>query len=418
VPKNSAAEQGRTYDQLSWKLFLQATFTLHGSRITCVGRDPGYCFALPCFPGKYPTLAEVTMKKMDLDYLVIAVLFISGLYVATTGLLMGLFGTPQFFWHSYAGYLSGTVAAVHLALNWGRVTAYLRRRFKRSDRTPAQRLQRDSLVARRSCLIAIPAAIIGFLLGWLIPNRQPVELADEATADIGQLYHRWSSPGYALSLGSLLDWGGQPARYKTYPQAEQITLPDPHGYRSLPLAATIEQRRSRRDYAAGPLSLAELSQLLHAASGITDPVREFRAAPSAGALYPIETYVVVHHVAGLEAGLYHYAVAGHALERLRLGDLRTELVVAGIGQDMLGQAQVCVVLSAIFQRTRWRYRERAYRYILLEAGHIGQNLYLTATALGLSACAVGAFLDDNLNELLGLDGEAEAALYLIPIGKV
>ena len=358
------------------------------------------------------------MKKVDLDYLVIAVLFVSGLYVATTGVLMGLFGTPQFFWHSYAGYLSGTVAAIHLALNWSRVTAYLRRRFKQSDRTPSQRPQRDSLVGRRGFLIAIPAAAAGFLLGRLIPNRQPAQIADETTTDIGQLYHRWSKPGYTLSLGSLLNWGGQPARYKTYPQAERVDLPDPHGYRGLTLEETIEQRRSRRNYAAGPLSLAELSQLLHAASGITDPSREFRAAPSAGALYPIETYAVVQQVTGLESGLYHYAVAGHALERLRLGDLRAELVVAGLGQELLGQAQVCLVLSAIFQRTRWRYRERAYRYVLLEAGHIGQNLYLVATSLGLGACAVGAFLDDNLNVLLGLDGEAEAALYLIPVGKV
>lgn len=358
------------------------------------------------------------MKKFDLDYLVIAVLFISGLYVAATGLLMDLFGVPQFLWHSYAGYVAALLAAVHLLFNWGRLTAYLRRRFTRSDRASTNRPQRDSVLARRTFLIAIPAAIFGFLLGRLIPGRQPLELGGETTADIGQLYHRWSSPGYGLSLGSLLDWGGRPDRYKTYPQAERFVLPDPHGYQSLPLAEAIEQRRSRRDYAAGPLALADLSRLLHAASGITDPVREFRAAPSAGALYPIETYILAHNVAGLEAGLYHYAVAGHALEQLRLGDLRTELVVAGLGQEMLGQAQACIALSAIFQRTRWRYRERTYRYVLLEAGHIGQNLYLVATSLGLGACAIGAFLDDNLNELLGLDGEAEAALYLIPVGKV
>jgi SagB-type dehydrogenase family enzyme len=98
--------------------------------------------------------------------------------------------------------------------------------------------------------------------------------------------------------------------------------------------------------------------------------------------------------------------------------LRTELVVAGIGQEMLGRAPVCFVLSALFQRTRWKYRERAYRYILLEAGHIGQNLYLAATSMGLGGCAVGAFLDDKLNTLLGLDGEEEAALYLIPVGQL
>jgi len=93
-------------------------------------------------------------------------------------------------------------------------------------------------------------------------------------------------------------------------------------------------------------------------------------------------------------------------------------VAAGLGQGMLGQAQVCLVLSAVFQRTRWRYRERSYRYVLLEAGHIGQNVYLAATSMGLGACAVGAFLDDELNGLLGLDGSEEAALYILAVGKM
>ena len=113
-----------------------------------------------------------------------------------------------------------------------------------------------------------------------------------------------------------------------------------------------------------------------------------------------------------------YFVANHALEQLQSGDLRVAMVTAGIGQEMLGRAQVCFILSAIFQRTRWKYRERTYRYVLLETGHIGQNLYLAATSMGLGACAVGAFLDDNLNELLGIDGEEEAALYIITVGKM
>jgi SagB-type dehydrogenase family enzyme len=157
---------------------------------------------------------------------------------------------------------------------------------------------------------------------------------------------------------------------------------------------------------------------LYAGQGITDQRRSFRAAPSAGALYPIETYAVVHNVSGLEPGLYHYAVTDHALEQLRTGNLRTQLLLAGIGQDTLAQAQVCLALAATFQRTRWRYHERTYRYVLLEAGHIGQNLYMAATSMGLGACAVGAFLDDQINDLLGLDGVQEAALYLISLGKL
>ena len=108
----------------------------------------------------------------------------------------------------------------------------------------------------------------------------------------------------------------------------------------------------------------------------------------------------------------------HVLELLQRGDFRAAVMQAGLWQDFLGQANVCFVLSAIFQRTRWRYRERTYRYVLLEAGHVGQNLYLAATSMGLGACAVGAFLDDQLNELLELDGEQEAALYVISVGTV
>jgi len=111
-------------------------------------------------------------------------------------------------------------------------------------------------------------------------------------------------------------------------------------------------------------------------------------------------------------------VSHHELEQLRSENLRTQMMLAGLGQEMLAEAQVCLVLSAIFQRTRWRYHERTYRYVLLEAGHIGQNIYLAATSMGLGVCAVGAFLDDELNKLLGLNGENEAAIYLFSVGKI
>jgi SagB-type dehydrogenase family enzyme len=127
---------------------------------------------------------------------------------------------------------------------------------------------------------------------------------------------------------------------------------------------------------------------------------------------------VVHDVTGLEPGLYHYVAREHELERIRSGDLRGAVMAAGLWQEFLGTAGVCFVLSAIFQRTRWRYRERTYRYVLLEAGHVGQNLYLAATGMGLGACAVGAFLDDQINDLLALDGQEEAVLYLISVGAV
>jgi SagB-type dehydrogenase family enzyme len=364
------------------------------------------------------------MIRKDRDYVVIAAMLLSGLYMATTGLVMDFFGLHQLAFHSYVGYAWAALAGLHLALNWGRIMAYLRRRFAHPPgrESPAPRERAPSL-GRRGFLAAALAAVGGFTLGRLIPGGRVTELTDKVATtylegDVGQLYHQWSKPGYSLALGALLNWGGQPERYKTYPNADRIILPDPLGYRGLSLEETIETRRSIRDYAGGSLPLEELSRLLHAAQGITDQRRGFRAAPSAGALYPIEIYTVVHDVVGLEPGLCHYRVGDHVLEQLRVGNLRAEIMVAGIGQEMLGQAQVCFVLSAIFQRTRWKYRERTYRYVLLEAGHIGQNLYLAATSMGLGACAVGAFLDDEVNNLLGVDGKEEAALYLISMGRV
>ncbi|MEO0397609.1 MAG: SagB/ThcOx family dehydrogenase, partial [Cyanobacteria bacterium P01_A01_bin.137] len=181
--------------------------------------------------------------------------------------------------------------------------------------------------------------------------------------------------------------------------------------------AVLTQRRSRRTYSQQfVLSLNLLSQLLYLAHGITWDQRDFRTIPSSGALYPLEIYPIVHRVEGVEPGIYHHAIQGHQLEQLHSGDFRQPLIQAGLNQDFLGEANVCFVVTGMFQRTRWKYHERTYRYVLMEAGHLGQNLYLAATALGLGVCGVGAFLDTPLNQLLDLDGENEAALYLVTVG--
>jgi SagB-type dehydrogenase family enzyme len=363
------------------------------------------------------------VRKRDLDYLIIAAMLLTGLYMAATGLVMDWFGLHQLAYHNYVGYAWAALAALHVTLNWGRITAYLRRRFRpKPERDPPAREEvKTPRLGRRQLLATLLGLVAGFVLGKVVPGQRAAQLTKETEMtyqdDIGAYYHQWSKPGYSLTRGVLSDWGGQPERHKSYPDAQRVDLPDPHGYRGMSLEEVIENRRSIREYAGEPLSLEEFSRLMHAAQGITDQRRGFRAAPSAGALYPIETYIVVHDVAGLEPGLYHYAVVDHTLERLRTDNLRGAIMVAGIGQEMLGQAQVCFVLSAMFQRLRWKYRERTYRYALLEAGHIGQNIYLAATSMGLGACAVGAFLDDELNDLLGLDGQEEAALYLISVGQ-
>lgn len=359
------------------------------------------------------------MKRKDWDYLVIAALLLCGLGVTITGLVADVFGFPRIALHSTLGYVCAGLAVLHLALNWRQVTAYLRQRFRRRERRERSEktlVARAPLLSRRHLLVSGLSAVGGFVLGRLIPHRQAA-LPYEA-ADVGELYHQWSKPGASQVLGAVLNWGGRPEQYKRYPDAERIALPDPRGYQGLSLEEAIEARRSVRSYSGEVLSTEELSRLLHAAQGVTAQTRGFRAAPSAGALYPIELYAVVHDVADLESGIYHYAVREHELELVEAGDFRAAVTGAGLLQSFLGQADVCFILSAVFQRTRWRYRERTYRYVMLEAGHIGQNLYLAATSMGLGACAVGAFLDGEFNDLLDLDGKEEAVLYVISVGTV
>lgn len=209
--------------------------------------------------------------------------------------------------------------------------------------------------------------------------------------------------------------------YKRYPEAlEVIRLPQPQAEGGEALWQVIAGRRSERDYRAEPLALDQLSQLLWATQGITGRIEgyELRASPSAGALYPCETYLVVNRVSGLRAGLYHYVVPDHALERLKEADLAHGIADACWGQQMCARAGAVFVWSAVIERCRWKYGERAFRYIYLDAGHIGAQLHLACVALGLGCCAIGAFNDDKVNELVGLDGEEEFAIYLSSVGNL
>jgi SagB-type dehydrogenase family enzyme len=142
----------------------------------------------------------------------------------------------------------------------------------------------------------------------------------------------------------------------------------------------------------------------------------FRASPSAGACYPLDTYVIVNRVEGLEVGLYFYDVREAALEARRRGDLSSAIADACLRQTMVAEAGVVFAWVAVPARSKHRYHERAYRYIYMDAGHIGQNLHLAATGLGLGCCAIGAFLDDEVNAILGVDGLNETAVYLSVVG--
>ncbi len=120
---------------------------------------------------------------------------------------------------------------------------------------------------------------------------------------------------------------------------------------------------------------------------------------------------------GFDPGLYHYDVRGHALERIREGDLRAELAAAAMDQRFIMKAAVVLVWTAVFDRAKWKYRQRAYRYVYLDAGHIAQNTALAAAALGLGSCQIAALYDDEVNAVLGVDGTAESAVYMTSIGR-
>lgn len=212
---------------------------------------------------------------------------------------------------------------------------------------------------------------------------------------------------------------GRPAGLATTEAASGIVaLPKPETEGGMGLWGTIRARRSHRDFRPEPLSRAQLSQLLWATQGLTALHRgfAFRAAPSAGACYPLDTYLIVNRVEGLEPGLYSYDVGEAALERRRRGDLSGAIAAAVLDQEMAAEAAAVFAWVAVVARSKQRYGERAYRYVYMDAGHVGQNLHLAATALGLGCCAIGAFFDDEVNALLGVDGREKAAVYLSVVG--
>ncbi|MFW9846831.1 MAG: SagB/ThcOx family dehydrogenase [Candidatus Thorarchaeota archaeon] len=216
-----------------------------------------------------------------------------------------------------------------------------------------------------------------------------------------------------------LDWASKPPVYKRYDSAEHIQLPPPINEGGATLWEVLMQRRSRRAYTDDPLSLQDLSQLLWATQGITAHVNEYglRTAPSAGALYPIETYLCINRVSDLKQGLYHYSILNHELHFLKSGFFGGQVSRGALDQKIAERAAAVFIWSAVFQRSKWKYLQRAYRYVFLDAGHIAQNLALAAEALGLGTCQIGAIYDNEMNELLGLDGEEESVIYLSTVAR-
>lgn len=223
---------------------------------------------------------------------------------------------------------------------------------------------------------------------------------------IGQEFHRITSLSGRI-------YGKRPDMSSYEPSDQRIGLPAVQQVPGL-LDTAIRTRRSIRDYSDSPITALELAQILFAGAGQKD---HGRTVPSAGALYPIDLYVAVNRVQGIDSAVYLYLSHAHALQVLVARPIAQDLAIACLGQDFLADAAVVVIMVAQFERTCRRYQDRGYRYIYMEAGHISQDIYLAASAMGLGSVAIGAFFDDQVNALLGLDGIGRAAIYIQAVGQ-
>ncbi len=201
----------------------------------------------------------------------------------------------------------------------------------------------------------------------------------------------------------------------TLKPGDGLPLPEPSCDGLIAVEKALSSRRSVREFARGPLTLSQVSQLLWATQGTTDPAG-LRTAPSAGALYPLEIYLVAGNVTSLDAGVYKYTSRRHALRLTTAGDRRAQLAAAALGQDWMQDAAAVLVIAAVLARTGAKYGARARRYVHMEVGHAVQNVYLQAAALDLGTTVVGAFWDARVKAVVGMAREEEP-LALLPVGR-
>ena len=190
---------------------------------------------------------------------------------------------------------------------------------------------------------------------------------------------------------------------------DEIILPEPKAKGAMSLEESISKRRSIRSFTSKRLTLEEISQLIWATQGITEKGSGFRAAPSAGALYPLEIYLIK------EDGVFHYDVKGHSLKKTGSRDVRGEIARAAWGQLFIRQAPISIIICAVRERMTARYGKRGNRYVDIEVGHVAENLHLQAVALGMGSVPVGAFTDSEVQKILGLPRGTEP-VYIVPVG--
>jgi len=241
--------------------------------------------------------------------------------------------------------------------------------------------------------------------------------------EAARVFHEITKHSYTSVRSSphFLDWDNKPLPYKIYPGAASISLPRDLNLSSTPALAALSSYVPA-DFSA-PIETASLTRILFCADGLTRQKRvgdddyHFRAAASAGALYPIEIYLAAGSVEGLETGLYHFSPADLRMAGLRRGDWRSYIADAAAKRPSLLRARAVIAMSAIYWRSEWKYRARAYRYCYWDAGTILANLLAAAAAEEISAEVITAFEDAALETLLGIDGEREGMVALVALGR-
>jgi len=196
---------------------------------------------------------------------------------------------------------------------------------------------------------------------------------------------------------------------------DRIKLPAPRYESKTSLEKALRERRSVREFKKETLTLSEIAQLLWSAQGITAS-GGLRTAPSAGALYPLEVYIIVGNVTNMKSGIYKYIPESHELVKVIEGDKRSEMSKAALHQSPITDAPAVIVFSAVYERTSGKYGERGIRYVQMEAGHAAQNILLQAVSLNLGAVVMGAFEDDKVERAMDMKPD-EKLLYVIPVGR-
>jgi SagB-type dehydrogenase family enzyme len=240
--------------------------------------------------------------------------------------------------------------------------------------------------------------------------------------DAARLFHEVTKHSYTSVRSSphRLDWDIKPSPYKIYPEAAAIALPRDLKLSGMPTLQAIAQQIPNNS--PTPMGVEELTRILFCADGLTRRARvdeteyHFRAAPSAGALYPIEIYVAAAQVEGVETGLYHFSPADLKLRGLRRGDWRQLIARAAGNRSSLADARAIVIVTSIFWRSTWKYRARGYRYCFWDGGTMLANLLAAASAEGIPAKVITAFSDPDLEALLGIDGDSEGMVALVALG--